>query len=124
MKKIILAICTIALVSCASVGTQVKNEDLTGFKKGETTKEQVITKLGKPDTFGIDSDGNEIVTYTYAYMRPKGATFIPIVGIFAGGTNTTSSITTFTFKNNILEKYTSSNSELEGKMNLNSTSPK
>lgn len=85
MKKLLILITIILIVGCASVGRKIDQSAVNKIEKGKTTREQIGTLLGSPDH--IMTLGNGDVMYSYGYMRAtaKPATFIPIVGAFAGG---------------------------------------
>lgn len=84
--KFLLGLAALALLAgCVSTGVQVKDEQLSSFKPGQTTKNEVFTALGQPTTQMRNADGTSMVIYTYLESRVRGASFIPIVGIFAGG---------------------------------------
>jgi hypothetical protein len=56
-----------------------------GFAVGVDTIETVEAKRGKPFTTTTNPDGTIMVIYTATKTHVKGATFIPIAGLFAGG---------------------------------------
>lgn len=90
MKKITfaaLAVC-ISVAGCASSGVRVKDEQLAEFVPGKTTKQDVIARLGVPTSSMRNSDGSSMIMYTYSEARTRATTFIPIVGLFAGGVDT------------------------------------
>lgn len=89
MKSAIAAVAvSVALVGCAASGVQVKDEQLSSLAPGETTQQEVIAALGKPTSRIRNSDGTTTILYTYAEARTRASTFIPIVGLFAGGVDT------------------------------------
>ncbi|MCL2873153.1 MAG: outer membrane protein assembly factor BamE [Betaproteobacteria bacterium] len=100
MKLAILAIAAMVLIGCASSGVRVTEDQTSTFVKGETTRSQVLQALGDPTSQTKMSDGTRSITYTYAKARARPATFIPIVGIFAGGTDTQASSVTLRFDAN------------------------
>lgn len=108
MKKQIIAIALVALLAgCASSGVRVTDDQISQFKEGQTTQQEVITALGAPTSRMRNSDGTTILMYTYAEARTRGATFIPIVGMFAGGVDTRYSSVSMTFdKDGVLENHT------------------
>lgn len=87
----------LALCACASTGTQVKEADLTQFQKGVTTLADVESKLGPPQSSTLVSDGTRVIAYVYAHSQIKGASFVPVVGLFAGGATGNTNIVTFRF---------------------------
>ncbi len=89
MRKAVAAVvASIVLVGCAATGVQVKDEQLSSLVPGQTTQEEVIAALGKPTNRIRNSDGSTTILYTYAEARTRASTFIPIVGLFAGGVDT------------------------------------
>ena len=79
---------TISLVGCVTIGRQLDQNSVESIRKGETTKEEVVKLLWSPDQITRDSNGNTIMMYLYMRMTTKAASFIPVVGMFAGGANT------------------------------------
>lgn len=75
----------------------VTADRLAGFQKGVTTEAQVVTLLGKPLTTSAGMDGSKILAYASVNTGVRGATFIPIVGLFAGGADMKMNSATFTF---------------------------
>jgi len=75
------------LAGCASAGTEIDQSATTQIQKGVTTKQQVIALLGAPMGDTLSFDGKEMMFWSYSQTRIKGATFIPVYGLFAGGAN-------------------------------------
>jgi len=73
---------------CYSVGRRIDQDAVTKIKKGETTKAEVLKLLGSPDQIMDDGMGNTTWTYMFVKSTVSAATFIPIVGAFAGGSKT------------------------------------
>jgi len=84
----ILSLIVIPLVGCATYGRKIDQTSLEKIKKGETTREEVIQLLGSPDQITKDTNGNITMMYMYVRATAKPESFIPVVGAFAGGTNT------------------------------------
>jgi outer membrane protein assembly factor BamE (lipoprotein component of BamABCDE complex) len=96
---------------CASTGKKIDPTALSDFKAGVTTKSEVVQRLGPPQSSSSTSDGTQVVSYYFSESTVNGATFIPVVGLFAGGSKGSASITTFIFdKNEILKSFTTTNS--------------
>lgn len=74
--------------SCASYGNKINPDYIATIKKGETTESELIKNIGNPSSIGILPDGQKLLVYTYVYSEAKASTFIPIIGLFAGGANT------------------------------------
>jgi hypothetical protein len=109
---VISAIAASSLAGCAASGVQVSQEAALQFKEGVSTETEIIARLGKPTTVVI-SNGVKMLSYSGMQYKTKGATFIPIVGLFAGGADYAySNVTYQVAANGVLEKvtYTSSGS--------------
>jgi outer membrane protein assembly factor BamE (lipoprotein component of BamABCDE complex) len=105
-----------ALSACATSGNpDVANQAvISKIEKGKTTQEQVRQLLGEPQVKTNLKDDTEQWEYAYVDMKLKGATFIPIVGLFAGGGNADVKGATFTFdKNRVVSSYTTSDGKIE-----------
>lgn len=87
MKRTLIITIAALLCGCASVGNNFDSRKLSEVKKGETTESQLVGLFGQPTQRGINSDGDVTMQWIYSEATAKGATFIPIVGAFAGGTN-------------------------------------
>ena len=98
MKKILCILTAVALLSgCASVGRKLDQSKVDQIKKGETTRDQVIQLIGSPDQITRTGDGVVVFQYMYVRASANGASYIPIVGAFAGGVNTQSQMVMVTF---------------------------
>ncbi|KQP02451.1 hypothetical protein [Pseudorhodoferax sp. Leaf265] len=86
-----------ALVACAAGGVRVTDDQLTRFKAGETTKAQVIGALGAPTMQMRLADGTSMVVYSYYEAKVRPATFIPVAGAFAGGSDSSTNTATLRF---------------------------
>ena len=113
MKSIaIIACAALVLSGCVTMGNermkgQTQESVATKITEGKTTKAEVVAAYGDAATVSFTDSGNEIWTYTYTRAVPTAQTFIPIVGIFAGGANTTTTGLVVLFdKNGVVSKYT------------------
>jgi len=87
MKSTVAAIITtITLSGCASYGVMVTDQQAAQFKRGETSETQIISALGKPTTV-TTTNGLRTLTYTGVYAQARPASFIPFIGLLAGGTD-------------------------------------
>lgn len=92
-KKLALAFSVLivaGLSACVSAGNasiaNVNSETVsTQIVKGKTTKDQVRALYGNPNATTSMMDGSEVWVYTFTHAHAKAASFIPIVGAFAGG---------------------------------------
>ena len=113
MKKYIAVVAAcVVLAGCASSGNEkVRTEtmDTVGTKvtKGVTTKDQVKALYGEPGSVSLTDGGSEVWKYEYAHATAKAVSFVPIVGLFAGGADVNKNEIVFLFdKNNVLQNYT------------------
>jgi outer membrane protein assembly factor BamE (lipoprotein component of BamABCDE complex) len=97
MKHLYLVLLLAVAAGCASVGRKIDQSKVDQIKKGETTRDQVLKSLGSPDQITKTGDGNVTFLYLYSHASAKGATFIPVVGAFAGGANVQSQFLRVTF---------------------------
>jgi outer membrane protein assembly factor BamE (lipoprotein component of BamABCDE complex) len=113
MKKALALFLTIILVGCASYGSKIDRNYAASIKKGVTTEEQVIKKMGSPMSIGLSANGQKTLTYMHVASQVKASTFIPIVGLFAGGadTQTTMLIITINQATGIVENWTYNQSD-------------
>jgi hypothetical protein len=84
-----------------------------GFQVGVDTFATVTAKLGKPNSTSMISDGTKIIVYVSNHAHVKATTFIPVVGLFAGGAKGAMSIKSFTFgPDGLLKNFTSNDSNV------------
>jgi len=86
-----LALFAALLVGCAATGVKVTDEQVAAFKPGQATEAQVVQDLGHPTMRMRLGDGSIMIVYTYAEVKVRPATFIPIVGGLVGGSDSRSS---------------------------------
>ena len=103
MKKLILILSVLALSACASSGVMVDQSKVSAFKEGVTTEADVYAALGKPTSVTTTTD-SKIVSYVGSQVQVKGASFIPVVGLFAGGADSKVSVLSLIFKGGVLTK--------------------
>lgn len=92
--KVLLAITLIlTLAGCASYGKRVDRTYADQLQKGVTTESEVLSALGQPMSVSYNSNGEKTLHYVHVKSQTKAISFVPIVGLFAGGADTES--TTF-----------------------------
>ncbi|EPB9717151.1 hypothetical protein QMT04_04625 [Cronobacter sakazakii] len=102
----------ISLISgCSTSGNQkIKNETAQSLQskiiKNKTTKTELLTKLGEPDTRTTLDDGNEQWRYFMYNNQFNATTFIPVVGLFTGGSQTQSKTLEIEFNGEKVSKWT------------------
>lgn len=71
--------------------------DPAEFRVGTDTAETVQSKLGKPFMIQRQANGSMMLIYSSTRTRVKGTSFIPVVGLFAGGAKSKASTKIFFF---------------------------
>ena len=82
----ILLVFSLLLSGCASVGRKIDMASADKIVKGTTNKAEVRKLLGSPESIG-KTDGAETWNYIYTRASSKPESFIPVIGLFAGGVN-------------------------------------
>src|SRR5262249_50696154 len=86
---LLLGIAAISLSACgASAGRPVDKSKVASYQKGITSCTQIRSDLGPPLETATEADGSKQLTYGKRETTVDGATFIPIIGFFAGGAET------------------------------------
>jgi outer membrane protein assembly factor BamE (lipoprotein component of BamABCDE complex) len=104
MRYALLAV--VVMAGCSSVGNREIADDsrIAKIEKGKSTKADVEALVGKPTTVDFTDGGLEKWLYVYTTSQMRGASFIPVVGIFAGGSDINSDTLTVLFsKEGIVE---------------------
>jgi YD repeat-containing protein len=96
-KRFTTALLACLLFGCATSGTKIDEATVNSLKKGESTVQDALMKLGQPNTRIVAGDGTTTLMYTYAESSVKAASFIPVVGLVAGGTDVSVTSTTLKF---------------------------
>lgn len=120
MKSVLTLVLLLGLlIGCASSGRKIDQAAVETITKGETTKAQVIARLGSPDQITRMGNGDTLFMYHYMRATPKPATFIPIVGAFAGGANVQHQSCTIIFgPDGLVKNYTSTQGGTEAATGL------
>lgn len=115
MKNTLALLLTFILVGCASYGNKIDRNYAASIEKGVTTEEQVVKNMGSPTSVGLSANRKKILTYMHVASQAKASTFIPILGLFAGGadTQTTMLIITINQETGIVENWTYNQSDTE-----------
>ena len=87
----------VMLAGCVSSGTKVTAEQAGQFQKGVTTRAQVIGRLGAPNSSSVLNDGRRIDVYVHIQASADAASYVPVVGLMAGGASSSSTTATFTY---------------------------
>ena len=113
-------ISALLISGCSTSGNQhLKNETSQSLQskiiKNKTTKSEIITELGEPETKTTLDSGNEEWTYSMDNNQFDATTFIPVVGLLTGGSRTQAKTLEIEFKGETLSKW--SFSENKSRMN-------
>ncbi|MBU4320242.1 MAG: outer membrane protein assembly factor BamE [Nitrospinae bacterium] len=63
---------TIFISSCATIGTQFDEKQITKIEKGKTNQDQILKLFGEPSAKSINADGKMQWSYSYGH--------VPLVG--------------------------------------------
>lgn len=111
MNLILLSTCLVC-TSCMAAGTQVREDQLSQFHKGQTAERTVTANLGDPNSNSLLPDGSRLICYSYIQAAARPESFIPVVGAFVGGADMHSNNTCFQFaENGVLKDYMSSSTQ-------------
>lgn len=97
MRNVFLTAAACVLIGCAATGVKVSDEALSSLKPRQATVDQAIALLGAPTSRMRMGDGSTMLQYVYAEAKIRPASFVPIVGAFAGGTDVRSSMAMLRF---------------------------
>ncbi|EKM8120191.1 hypothetical protein PVO54_002901 [Enterobacter hormaechei] len=111
---------TFLIAGCSTSGNQhLKNETSQSLQskiiKNKTTKSEITASLGEPDTRTTLDDGNEEWMYTMDNNQFDATTFIPVIGLLTGGSQTQARTLEIEFKGETVSKW--SFSENNSRMN-------
>ncbi|WP_097434223.1 hypothetical protein [Escherichia coli] len=108
---------------CSTSGNQkIKNETAQSLQskiiKDKTTKTELLAQLGEPDTRTTLDSGNEQWRYFMYNNQFNAATFIPVVGLFTGGSQIQSKTLEIDFKGEVVSKWTFSSENNNSKTGI------
>ncbi|MFL9886966.1 outer membrane protein assembly factor BamE [Paraburkholderia agricolaris] len=76
------------LAGCTStVAQQIKPEDVSDFRPGVTTEQQVLARLGTPSSTTMLQNGSTFLVYASTEARPLSAMFLSNMNPTVGGNN-------------------------------------
>lgn len=101
---------TFLLSGCSSKGNQsLRNETSQSLQskivKNKTTKSEITSALGEPDTRTTLDSGNESWRYFMVNNQINASSFIPIVGLFTGGSQSQARTLDIDFKGDIVSQW-------------------
>lgn len=82
---------------CVSSGINVSQADIASFTPGQTTEAQVIARLGEPSNAATAPDGTKTDMYIHVAASANAASYVPVVGLLAGGSTSRTNSATFVF---------------------------
>lgn len=85
------------LVGCVSTDQVIKPEDISDFKLGVTTLQQVVARLGTPSSKSRLPDGSTFLVYAFTEPQSAATQWMPVIAPFVGGANPRSSSISFQF---------------------------
>jgi hypothetical protein len=90
--------------------TALTDDNVKHITKGVTTRKDIETTFGPPYAVSITGGGKRVMTYMYSSsdMHIKPVTYIPVVGMFAGGSQTqveSRSLQIIVNENNVVEDF-------------------
>ncbi len=102
MQRILLTtLLAVSLNACTeTTGTQITQAQASQFTPGVSKLTDVESKLGQPSQLRSNSDGTTTAEYDYTHLQANAATYVPIVGMFAGKTAVNQNTTNFLFDSN------------------------
>jgi hypothetical protein len=119
-----LALLTLALGGCASVGNESLRKETeasvaTKVIDGKTTKAEIKAMFGSPIKTTFTDGGLEIYTYELAKMSADAINYIPLVGIFGGSASGTKKELVILFdEKSVVKRSSMSESEVKQKTGL------
>jgi outer membrane protein assembly factor BamE (lipoprotein component of BamABCDE complex) len=111
-KYFALAALSALVFGCASAGNdtiRTETMDTVGTKvvRGVTTKDKIRELYGSPLNVSLTDGGSEVWNYEYTHATATAASYVPIVGLFAGGTDVSKNQVVFIFnKDGVMQNYT------------------
>jgi len=71
MRYIVVLLAALVIAGCVTQhGTPIAQEQISQIKQGVTTKAELLALLGRPISSAQNSDGTEVVTWSYARVAP------------------------------------------------------
>lgn len=87
----------LVLAGCAASGVKVTEEQLSKLTVGVSTESHAVAHLGAPTSRMRLASGEVMLQYVYAEAQVRPASFVPVVGLFAGGTDVRGNMVVLSF---------------------------
>ena len=116
-------ISSLLISGCSRSGNQhLKKETSQSLQskiiKNKTTKSEIITAFDQPETKTTLDSGNEQWTYSMDNNQFDATTFIPVIGLLTGGSQTQAKTLEIEFKGETVSKWTFSENNSKMKTGL------
>jgi hypothetical protein len=109
MKTFLLGCVAAFALATAAIAAPISPDQIAQFKVGIASAPDVVAGLGHPMSDQTSSDGSHIMVYSSTRTHAKLASFVPVVGLFAGGATGSVQTVVFNFGADGLLKSTSTN---------------
>lgn len=112
MKLVYVALIALLMTGCATSGRDFSQQTADSIKSGVTTRAEVIEMLGQPSGVisgstnaltgesRLGDDSVSGITYGYSSLKLDAVSMIPIIGLFAGGSDSTNKMLQVYFDKN------------------------
>jgi hypothetical protein len=111
---VVAAVCMLAFGGTAIAKHRVTAADMAQFTPGKSSYDDVVEALGEPNTVQTSSNGERTIGYSATHVGVKAETFVPVVGLFAGGARGKVSTVWFVFNSDgKLKRSISSESQID-----------
>lgn len=113
-SAVLVAALVLTSTAPAWAAKAITDADLAQLKIGQTTYHDVVARFGPPVSTERSSDGVQVIVYAVVRTHIKAASYLPIVGLFAGGATAASSTETFVFDGNgVLQRVFTSDTAID-----------
>jgi hypothetical protein len=96
MKLVVAALGAVVLAASAALAA-APAPDPSQFTVGTSTISDVEAVYGQPTTQSVVSTGDRVLIYATSHAHVKAVTFVPVVGLFAGGAKASAQSMSFVF---------------------------
>ncbi len=75
MKKLTILLAAAVLSACSTYGSPITDDKISQIKQGSTTKDELLSRFGKPIAVAKNSDGTQIMSWGYAHVGFAGSSY-------------------------------------------------
>jgi hypothetical protein len=120
---LIVTVISLAMTGCVSSGNKVLKEETSSsvaqkIIKGKTTKQEIRSMYGDPMETSFTDSGKEIWKYHFVKAHIKASNLIPVVSLFASGSEGDKKELVVFFDNDIVKNYSMSTSKIDTNTSL------